>query len=130
MIKVVMFDLGMTLVDKHRHPFPHVEDALAAITSFKTGDGRPLRSCLVSDFEMPEAPVTAARVNALFKKYLATLDGTGLRPFFEPVKKRVTLSSQAGVEKPDRKIFEKALQRLGATVALEECLLITEAPAH
>ena len=119
MIRVVMFDLGMTLVGDDRRPFPHVENALAAVSGFKTADGKPLRSCLVSDFTMATAPVTAAKVAALFKEYLAILDETGLRPFFEPVKKRVTLSTHAGVQKPDRRIFEKALERLGADVALD-----------
>ncbi len=86
MIRVVMFDLGMTLVDGERHPFPHVTDALTAIADFKTGDGKPLRSCLVSDFTMPTKPVTDAKVTALFEEYLAILDQTGLRRFFEPVK--------------------------------------------
>src|SRR5262249_39156983 len=58
------------------------------------------------------------------------LDQTGLRAFFEPVKKRVTLSTHAGVAKPDRRIFETALQRLGAKVPLEECLFITEDAGH
>jgi len=34
------------------------------------------------------------------------------------------------VNKPDRKIFETALQRLGVTAALTECLFITENAAH
>jgi hypothetical protein len=130
MIQVVMFDLGMTLVDDDHHPFAHVEDALTAISSFKTADGKSLRSCLISDFTMAAPPVTVAKVTALFNEYLAILDETGLRPFFEPVTKRVTLSTQAGVQKPDRKIFEKALQRLGASMSLEECLLITENATH
>src|SRR6266511_3395708 len=58
MIRVVMFDLGRTLVDETRRPFPHVEDALAAIAEFKTEDGKPLQSCLVSDFEVSDRPVT------------------------------------------------------------------------
>jgi FMN phosphatase YigB (HAD superfamily) len=130
MIRVVMFDLGMTLVDGNDRPFPHVEEALTAIATFKTADGKALRSCLVSDFTMAERPVTAAKVTKLFNEYLAILDETGLRPFFEPVKKRVTLSTHAGVKKPDRGIFEKALQRLGASVSLEECLFITENASH
>jgi hypothetical protein len=85
----------------------------------------------VSDFTMASPPATAAKVTALFNQYLTILDGTGLRPFFEPVKKRVTLSTHAGVGKPARKIFEKALQRLRAsTVSLEDCLLITENADH
>jgi hypothetical protein len=54
MIRVVMFDLGGTLVDNDRRPFPHVTDALTAIAAFKTADGKLLRSCLVSDYTMPE----------------------------------------------------------------------------
>jgi len=130
MIQVVMFDLGMTLIDGENRPFPHVESALTAISGFKTVNGKPLRSCLVSDFTMPPSPVTAEKVTALFNEYLAILDQTGLRPFFEPVNKRITLSTQAGVRKPDRKIFETALQRLGASVPLEECLFITEEATH
>lgn len=127
MIRVVFFDLGMTLIDAANKPFPHVEEALTAIASFETSDGKPLRSCLVSDFKPATPPAT---VTALFNEYLAILDGTGLKPFFEPVKKRVTLSTHAKASKPDRKIFEKALKRLGASVPFEECLLVTENVSH
>jgi len=131
MLRVVIFDLGQTLIDGANQVFPHVREALTVISGFITRSGTPLRSCLVSDFTMVSPPVTAARVAALFNQYLTILDGTGLRPFFEPVKKRVTLSTHAGVRKPARQIFEKALQRLGAsTVRLEECLLITENAIH
>jgi hypothetical protein len=130
MIRVVIFDLGMTLIDDTQHPFSHVEDALTAIAEFETADGDALRSCLVSDFAMPTPPVTDAKVTARFNEYLEVLDRSGLRAFFEPVEERVTLSSHAGVLKPDRKIFEKALQRLGANVSLDECLFITENASH
>ena len=120
----------MTLIDGDNKPFAHVVEALTAISSFKTSDGKPLRSCLVSDFKTATPPVTAAKVTALFNEYLGILGGTGLRPFFEPVKKRVTLSTHAGVLKPDRKIFEKALHRLGANVPFEQCLLVTENASH
>jgi FMN phosphatase YigB (HAD superfamily) len=131
MLRVVFFDLGNTLVDAARQPFPHVKQALTAISSLAAADGSPLRSCLVSDFTLAPPPVTAAKVTALFNEYLAILDTTGLRPFFEPVDNRVTLSTHANALKPDRKIFDKALQRLGASaVPFDECLLITEEPAH
>jgi hypothetical protein len=130
MIRVVMFDLGQTLIDADNHPFPHVAEALTAVSGFKTAAGQPLRSCLLSDFTMATPPVTPAKVTALFNQYLAILGQSGLRPFFEPVKKRVTLSTHAGAMKPDRKIFEKALQRLGGAVPLEDCLFITENADH
>jgi len=130
MVRVVMFDLGLTLIDSSNRPFPHVKDALTAISSFTSSNGKPLLSCLISDFTMPAPPPTTAKINAIFKDYLAMLDGTGLRPFFEPTTKRVTLSTQAGVLKPERKIFEIALQRLGTTAKLEDCLFVTEASGH
>ena len=61
MIRVVMFDLGLTLLDANDQPFPHVKEALNAIAGFKTADGKKLRSCLVSDFDPPEPPVTPAK---------------------------------------------------------------------
>lgn len=130
MIRVICFDFGQTLIDTNHKPFPHVSQALEAISKLKSDDGKPLRSCLVSDFTLPAPPVTAAKITKLFNEYLAILDQSGLRSFFEPVKKRVTLSSHAGVTKPDRRIFEKALERLGVNARLEECLLITEDPGH
>lgn len=130
MIKVLMFDLGDTLVDAQRRPFPHVREALTAIAQLKTAAGRPLRSCLVSDFDLAPPPATPRKVAALFAQYLAALDRTGLRGFFEPVNKRVTLSTHAGVMKPDRALFEKALRRLGVAATLAECLLVTENADH
>ena len=130
MIKVLMFDLGNTLIDAQRRPFAHVREALATIAQLKTAAGKPLRSCLVSDFPLAAPPATPTKVAALFAQYLALLDGTGLRPLFEPVTKRVTLSTHAGAMKPDRAVFEKALRRLGGAATLEECLLITEDAGH
>jgi hypothetical protein len=129
MIRVVMFDFGETLIDKARRPLPRAAEALAAIAEFKTADGKRLRSCLVSNFGLAR-PFTTMNVDTKFREFLTILDGTGLRPLFEPVNKRVTLSAHADAEKPDRKVFEKALQRLGASVPLVECMLVTEEADH
>lgn len=123
MIKVVMFDLGQTLIDEanHQRPFPHAIEALTTITKAKPA----LKTCLVSDYKMELTPAKA------MKEYLAILDAAGLRAFFEPVKKRVTLSNHAGAVKPDRRIFVKALQRLGVPATpLKDCCFITENAAH
>ena len=130
MIKVLMFDLGDTLIDAQRRPFAQVREALAAIAQLKTAAGKPLRSCLVSDFPLAAPPATPTKVAARFAQYLAVLNETGLRPLFEPVTKRVTLSTHVGVMKPDRAVFEKALRRLGVAATLEECLLVTEDAGH
>lgn len=131
MIRAVMFDLGMTLVDAQRTPFPGVAPALQAISKLKTARGRALQFSLVSDFDMPASPVTAAAIREIFSRYLEILDGTGLRPHFEPVRRRVTLSTHAGVFKPDRRVFELAAKRLRLTnLTLGQCLLVTENPQH
>jgi hypothetical protein len=130
MIRVVMFDLGMTLIDEHNQPFDHVPEALTAIAKFKTSDGKALRCCLVSDFTMATPPVTATKVRDIFGQYLGLLDETGLRSFFEPVQRRVTLSTHAKAQKPDRAVFETALHRLRVHATLAECLFITENTAH
>jgi len=129
MIRVIMFDLGGTLVDGQR-PFPHVPDALGAVNGFETADGQPLRSCLVSDFTMAEPPDDPAHVEAIFADYLALLAGFGLTEFFRPPQERITLSTHAGVRKPDRRVYETALRRLGSPAGLPECLVVTEDAAH
>jgi HAD superfamily hydrolase (TIGR01509 family) len=130
MIEVLMLDLGGTLIDDNLTPFPHVAAALTAIGQLKTNSGKALPSCLVSDFTMPQPPVTNANIDRLFREYIKTLEQTGLDIFFQPAARRVTLSTQAGVRKPDRRIFETALQRLGSSATLQECLFITEDAAH
>jgi HAD superfamily hydrolase (TIGR01509 family) len=130
MIKVVLFDLGMTLVDAQQKPFAHVPEALAVIQGLHTAAGKPLRSALVSDFDLVAPPPTPAKVAPVFAQYLALLTATGLRDFFEPTAKRVTLSTHAGVMKPARAVFDKALSRLQIKASLAECLFITEAVPH
>ena len=132
MIRVVMFDLGDTLVDAELRPFADVPQALAAVGGMRSADGKRVKTCIVSDWTLaePPLPATPARVKPLVDQFFARFDGTGLRPLFEPVAKRVTLSTQAGAMKPARAVFEKALARLGAGVGLEACLFITESAAH
>ena len=130
MIRVVMFDLGGTLVDSQGHAFDHAAAALDSITAMHAANGKKLLSCLVSDFTRATPPLTASKVKPLFEQYLALLDASGLRPYFEPVGKRVTLSTHVGQAKPARAVFQKALQRLGTNAGLAECLLITENAVH
>lgn len=128
MIRVLMLDLGGTLVDGGR-TLPHVPEALAALGELDGATGEPLEMVLVSDFHAA-VPDTSATVQARFREYLALLEGFGLRRFFEPVERRVTISTQAGVTKPDQRIYQLALDRLGTGAKLAECLSITEDAGH
>jgi FMN phosphatase YigB (HAD superfamily) len=127
MVTVVLFDLGDTLVDGSR-AFPHVPETLSAVSRFKAA-GEPLQFALVSDFTMAGAPDPDA-VAAIFAEYLDLLDDFGLRGFFTPAERRVTLSTHAGVMKPDRRVYELALSRLGGGASLTDCLSVTENAEH
>jgi beta-phosphoglucomutase-like phosphatase (HAD superfamily) len=129
MIKALLLDLGGTLIDAQEKVFPGVLDALRVIETFETAEHKPLVVCLVSDFTMPE-PRTEAAIAAAFADYLKILDRTGLRPLFEPVDERVTLSTQVGTRKPAAALFEAALARAKVDGALTEALFITEDAGH
>lgn len=129
MIRVLMLDLGGTL-ERGGDLLPHVPEALAALRGFETEDGELLSLCLVSDFHMPAQPGDPSEIADIFSQYLSILDGLGLRSFFEPVERHVTLSTHAGAFKPDRRVFEVALRRLEQNARLEEVLLITENAEH
>jgi hypothetical protein len=128
-IRVLMLDLGDTLA-KGDTVFPNVPAALDILTRFETKSSAGLILSLVSDYDMPTPPITPQKVNAIFSSYLAMLDKLHLKAFFEPVERRVTLSTHAGVFKPDPLIFKKALQRLRLRAHLTECLFVTENADH
>lgn len=130
MIRVLMFDLGLTLIDESGALFPHVTEALETITAFKAENGKPLRLALVSDTDMPAPPSTPAKIKRIFDDYVRTIEALSLRRFFEPVRKHITLSAHAGVLKPDRRVFELAITRLGVAASLSDCIFITEDEDH
>ncbi len=129
MIRVLMLDLGDTLVHGDT-PFPGVPEALEAIGDLTTTAGEPLATCLVSDFLMPPVPAKPPQIADRFKTYVDELETMGLKLFFEPVEERATLSTHVGVNKPDCRVFQMALLRLGSSARLDECLFITENPSH
>jgi FMN phosphatase YigB (HAD superfamily) len=128
-IRVVLLDLGGTLVEGNA-TLPGVPEALTSLRQFVAADGTPVQLALVSDFTMATPPLTKAKVDPLVQQYLALLDGFGLRRFFKPVDRHVTLSTQAGVNKPDRRVYELALSRLATGAGLVDCVSITEDPTH
>ena len=130
MSRVLLLDLGETLIHGTTAVLPHVQEALAALAEFKGDNGKPLQRALVSDTEMPSPPPTPAKIKPIFDGYVATLTTLQLRSFFEPVSKHVTLSAHARVLKPDRKVFALAVKRLGVTAKLTECVFVTENADH
>ncbi len=129
MIKLALFDVGETLIHDNQ-PLPHVHAALATISEFETATGDALVLGVVSDFDMPAPPPTEAKIIALELEFLRILKSAGLDALFDPLESRITLSSRAGVFKPDRRIFELAIQRSGVSATLKECLFVTENQDH
>ncbi len=128
MIRVVMFDLGSTL-EQNQELLPMAAESVAAVARFEAQDERPIEFCLVSNFHLADR-FELGQVGELFADYLEILEKLGLRDLFEPVERRVTLSAHANALKPDRKVFELALERLGVAAKLEECMFITENASH
>ncbi len=109
---------------------PHVPEALEVVSRFETRGKPSLVLSLVSDYEMPTAPLTPRKVTTIFNKYAATLDRLQLKQFFEPVELRVTLSTHAGALIPDPRLFKKAIQRLRLRIGLDECLFVSNDAEH
>ena len=129
MLRILMFDVGNTLIrETDLSLFPHLLVALDALHGFTISDGRPLASCLVSNFPK-ELPVAPQDLPEVFHQFLSMLPAE-LVERFNPVDQRVTLSAHAGVSKPDPKVFTTAIGRLGLSAGLDSCLLITEEHKH
>lgn len=126
-MRAVLFDLGDTLVDAQNHPLPGATDLLTALGDLRDPEGQPVLSGLISDWKMPENP---AQQDVFRQEYLAELHQSGLDGFFQPVNKRVTLSTDVGVNKPDSLIFRRALDRLDPGLPFNQAVFVTERLAH
>ena len=125
-VKLVLFDLGDTL-ESDGVLLPGAVETLEAIASLRA-DGQPAPVLgLVSDFHMPAEP---SEVGDIQQQYYSLLDDLGIRPFFEPVAERVTLSTEVGVFKPDEAVFRAAASKAGPAVEFADVLVVTENRGH
>ena len=129
MLLALLLDLGGTLVQGD-HVLPHVSRALDELAQLRDSRGMPLSLALVSDYTMLPDGAPDSAVKGLFDEYVERLRGYGLLAAFEPVQQRVTLSTQARVRKPNARIFELALERLGLPPRLSSAMFITESAEH
>ncbi len=129
MIKAVLFDVGDTLI-RQGAAIENAAGALNVVSGFQTASGDPLQMGIVSDFKPVSPPRTDFKLAQLEEEFCDILKAAGLAEFFEPFDKKVTTSTRAGVNKPDRQIFELAVNRLGIEATLAECLFVTENISH
>lgn len=125
-MKVVLFDLGRTL-EHNDVLLPGANELLDAIEDMRDDVGARPELGLVSDYFPASTP---AEIETHRTSYYAILETLGIRARFEPVAKRVTLSTEVGVNKPDERIFRTALDKLGSAVSFADSIFITEAQEH
>jgi len=80
-------------------------------------DTRPALEALAGHYRLGVVSNFDGRLHRL-------LEGLGLKDFFE----QVVVSSETGVDKPDARIFQRALERFG--VAAEKAMHVGDSPAH
>ncbi len=125
-MKVVFFDLGRTL-EENDVLFPGAQQTLQKIQLMRDKEAQPFVLGLISDWIMPDGPED---IPGLQERYYAIIDRLGIRAFFEPVAERVTLSTEAGVFKPDQKIFRLALDKIDPELQFDDAIFITEKGTH
>ena len=129
MTKLIFLDVGETLIHDGQ-TFPGVTDALELIGELVDKDGARMTLGVISDYHLSN-PRVEADIVALETRFRdEVLTPAGLTGFFLPFDNRVTLSSRAGVFKPDRRIFEEALRRSGTSADFSDCVFITENEDH
>ena len=125
-MKVVLFDLGDTL-EHNDVLLPGAVETLTAVCQLRDENEQSLGVGLVSDFDMPNTP---ADIPSIRQQYLTILENLQIRQFFEPVDQRVTLSTEVGVFKPDRRIFRAALDKFDRALSFKNAMFVTENAAH
>ncbi|HEY5882441.1 MAG TPA: M28 family peptidase [Nakamurella sp.] len=121
-LRLILFDLGDTLASGERlRP-----GALATLRGIH-GLGNGLHLALLSDVQTPTMPDDESRIR---REYESLLGRLGIRSFFEPTARWVTLSSEVGANKPDPATFHGAMRKAGADVTLADVLFITENADH
>ena len=138
MMRAILFDPGDTLeVETAEHKdvlLPGALEMLSALQTLRDSDGEPPILALISDFDdagsTGEIGGTATQVEVFRKQYLTLLEDLGLASFFEPHDDRVTLSIEAGVRKPDEKIFRHAIDKIRRGLPFQRVIFITENAAH
>ena len=128
-MKIILFDLGNTLEDENRGGLlPGASETLEAIQAMRDANGNAPVLALVSDFGV--IPATSEQIQASQKEYFGILRDLGILKFFEPVLRRVTLSTEVGKAKPSRKIFQAVIDKIGGGLRFQDVMFITERQSH
>lgn len=128
-MKIVLFDLGNTL-ETRGVLLPGALATLDAIQAMNDKQGNPVVLALCSDYRMPVPHDAVDQSDSIIQEYYELLKQLGIRSYLEPVKERVTLSTEVGVFKPDAKIFQAVITKIDLNQRFENVLFITENELH
>jgi FMN phosphatase YigB (HAD superfamily) len=126
-MRAVLFDLGNTLVDDDGNLLEGAGAMLESVARLRDADGLPIELALVSDYYPAASP---QELDAHRATYYGLLKRVGIASFFDPLARRVTLSTEVEVGKPDQRIFEAALAKLSGGLHLHHAVFITEDREH
>ncbi len=137
-MRVILFDLGDTLErvtpDGRDVLLPGALEMLEAVLALRDPEGAPPVVALVSDFDNEARTgrigATPQGLVALRAQFRELLEQLGLARFFEPFEQKVTLSAEAGVRKPDQRIFRVALDKVAQDLPFNHAIFVTENERH
>jgi FMN phosphatase YigB (HAD superfamily) len=128
-VKVILFDLGNTL-EFNGELLPGAIELLSSIKTMNVSDRNSHAIALVSDFDNFDQGLHLIDVKPFQLEYYNNLQKLGIALFFEPLYKHVTLSTEVGLRKPDKKIFRVAVDTIEKDLSFENVLFITEDSSH
>ncbi|HXT84700.1 MAG TPA: hypothetical protein VN704_10305, partial [Verrucomicrobiae bacterium] len=106
---------------------PGATETLSSIQQMKNINNQPVILGLGSDNGLSPNEEVKKRAQ---EKYYEDLKNLGIRKFFEPVDKRVTLSIEIGVEKPKEAFFRAAVDKVSNRLSFDNVIFITENKEH
>lgn len=135
-MKVVLFDLGDTLVESFGSGYRLIEgamDLLKGIESMNDVDNRKIVMGIVSDTHKPEE-LPLSEDDKLIRKNrtLHILESVNIKEYFEPTDVHLTLSSDIGFTKTQNleEFFIISLGKLSNNINLNDIIFVTEFESH
>ncbi len=120
MIRFLLFELEKTLVDGLGKVFAHVIEALKTMESFRTDTAESLSMCLIS-----VEPAGPSGIDDTSDRLISRLETLGLKRFFDPVGRRVTLMMRADIQRFDQHLFDTTIARSMCDATPDQCVFFT-----
>ena len=122
---VILFDLGQTL-ENNDELLPGAKDTLSSIKELHDSNGNHPILSLISNWDKFDEGFRLIDVKPIQIECYQLIEKLGISQFFQPYYKHITLSTEVGVRKPDKKIFRFAIDSIEKDLPFENVLFITK----